>query len=179
MSPANKSRPNARAKILQAAEEAILRYGGLGLTLERTAELAGVSKGGLLYHFPDKDSLMLALIEGMIDRFDGVIEAEMKNGKSFVEAYLLASTKDRSAKAGRALIAVVAHNEELLQPLRKRYRVWQERLEAERDPTLATLIRYVIDGAWFSAILGLGQPGPQVTRKLNRKLLELVRGREQ
>jgi AcrR family transcriptional regulator len=36
--------------------------GAGSLTLEAVADVAGVSKGGLLYHFPTKD----ALIDGMV-----------------------------------------------------------------------------------------------------------------
>ena len=52
-----------RQKILTAASQ-IVQCKGLQLTLEAVAKEAGLSKGGLLYHFSNKE----ALIEGMIVR---------------------------------------------------------------------------------------------------------------
>ena len=53
-----------RQKILAAASQIVQCKGVAKLTLEAVAKEAGVSKGGLLYHFSNKE----ALIEGMIVR---------------------------------------------------------------------------------------------------------------
>ena len=44
-----------RKSILEAASRVTAREGALNLTLEAVAKEAGVSKGGLLYHFPAAD----------------------------------------------------------------------------------------------------------------------------
>jgi AcrR family transcriptional regulator len=46
------------------------------VTLEAVAAEAGVSKGGLLYHFPTKDALLEALVQDWLDRFEADVEAE-------------------------------------------------------------------------------------------------------
>ncbi|MCR2379329.1 TetR/AcrR family transcriptional regulator, partial [Salmonella enterica] len=51
-----------RQKILEAASQIVQCKGVAKLTLEAVAKEAGISKGGLLYHFANKE----ALIEGMI-----------------------------------------------------------------------------------------------------------------
>ncbi len=43
-----------RLLILDAASRVVLDKGASALTLESVAEQAGISKGGLLYHFPTK-----------------------------------------------------------------------------------------------------------------------------
>ena len=53
-----------RQKILTAASQIVQCKGVAKLTLEAVAKEAGLSKGGLLYHFSNKE----ALIEGMIVR---------------------------------------------------------------------------------------------------------------
>ncbi|MEO2167455.1 MAG: TetR/AcrR family transcriptional regulator, partial [bacterium] len=59
MAPAkNNSGKDTRAKILDAAEDLILEAGATGLILDEVARRAGVSKGGLLYHFPSKADLV-------------------------------------------------------------------------------------------------------------------------
>ena len=48
--------------ILEAANRIIRREGVAHLTIEAVAKEAGLSKGGVLYHFPSKE----ALVEGLI-----------------------------------------------------------------------------------------------------------------
>ena len=55
---ANKLRDN----LLDAAETVVMRQGIANLALDAVAAEAGVSKGGLLHHFPTKDRLVEALV---------------------------------------------------------------------------------------------------------------------
>lgn len=168
------ARARVRDRLLQAAQSVALRQGAVALTLERVAAVARVSKGGLLYHFPDKASLMLALIEAFCRVFDRQLDRQLKRGKNFAEAFVVASTRDDSAHAARALIAVVAHNPALLEPLRLRYAAWQKRLETTLDADEAALIRFAIDGIWFSQILQLPTPRKAVVEKMQKKLLKIA-----
>ena len=45
---------DCRQAILEAAERVVTEAGAAHLTLDAVAGKAGVSKGGLLYHFPSK-----------------------------------------------------------------------------------------------------------------------------
>ena len=49
--------------------------GAARLTLDVVAQAAGVSKGGLLYHFPSKESLLGALAQRYVDSMEQCIEA--------------------------------------------------------------------------------------------------------
>jgi AcrR family transcriptional regulator len=53
---------DAPSRILDASETLIIARGVGGLTLEAAAREAGVSKGGLLYHFASKEALIEALL---------------------------------------------------------------------------------------------------------------------
>lgn len=56
---------NSRA-ILEAGLEVFSAQGFRGATLDQIAEVAGLSKPNLLYYFPSKDSIYLALLEQML-----------------------------------------------------------------------------------------------------------------
>ena len=60
--------PLAREKVLDAFETVLLAEGERGATLDATAREAGVSKGGLLYHFASKEALVAGLLERMKQR---------------------------------------------------------------------------------------------------------------
>ncbi|MFC7430931.1 MULTISPECIES: TetR/AcrR family transcriptional regulator [unclassified Agrococcus] len=57
-------RPSAREAILDAFVEVVVEQGERAATLQAVAEHAGVSKGGLLYHFGSRE----ALVEGLAER---------------------------------------------------------------------------------------------------------------
>jgi len=52
-------------KICEAAMQLAIREGLLAMTLENVAKEAGISKGGVIYHFPSKDEL----VRGVLDYF--------------------------------------------------------------------------------------------------------------
>lgn len=54
---------SAREKILDAYEALLIEEGERAASLNAIARRAGVSKGGLLYHFPDKAAFVDALLE--------------------------------------------------------------------------------------------------------------------
>lgn len=56
---------NTRA-ILEAGLEVFSSQGFRGATLDQIAEVAGLSKPNLLYYFPSKDSVYLALLEQLL-----------------------------------------------------------------------------------------------------------------
>lgn len=64
---------DTKHRILTAAEEVVLRDGVAHLTLDAAAAQAGLSKGGVLYHFPSRD----ALVAGMVDKIIGEFETDI------------------------------------------------------------------------------------------------------
>ncbi len=80
-----------KLNLLEAASRVILSDGVAQLTLEAVALEANVSKGGLQYHYPTKDELIIAMNIHVIEQFRELIEKEIANGHSYHEAYLLAT----------------------------------------------------------------------------------------
>jgi len=170
-----------RSNLLKAANTLLLEQGANALTLDAVAARAGVSKGGLLYHFPSKD----ALIEGMVERylmdFEARIEAHLSGNEQptalgWARAYLEASLEPdpEGMAVSAALLAAVAVNPALLQPMQARYAVWQTRLEALSDPATAWLVRLALDGLWITDLLHLAPPTPDQRRALTQKLIRLI-----
>ncbi|ATZ11250.1 HTH-type transcriptional regulator RutR [Erwinia amylovora] len=56
-----------RSAILAAALEFFSQYGIHGTTLDKVAERAGVSKTNLLYYFPSKEELYIAVLKDLLD----------------------------------------------------------------------------------------------------------------
>lgn len=172
-----------RTAILTAANRVVLTEGVGSLTLEAVAREAGVSKGGLLYHFPSKH----ALIEGMISRLSEVFftrltvaldEDDAADDKGrWLRAYARATFagEEESLSVGAGLLAAVANTPDLLNPLRDNFARWQELAESDRlDPALATVIRLAVEGLWFADLLGFAPPTPPLRTQVLERILEMI-----
>jgi AcrR family transcriptional regulator len=169
-------------RIVTAAEDVVLRDGVGRLTLDAAAAEAGLSKGGVLYHFPTRDALVTAMVEKIIVEFEADIEqalVEERGPGSFTRAYLRATVTpsshhpDREDRLGAALIAAAAGQPSLLIPLQEAATRWQVRLEDDGlDPAVATLVRLACDGLWLCDLFGLAAPAhplrSQVAQALER-----------
>lgn len=56
-------RPSGRAAMIEAAERVARRDGPGAVTVDAVVKEAGISRGGLLYHFPSKLDLIRALLD--------------------------------------------------------------------------------------------------------------------
>src|SRR5258707_15265358 len=88
------AKESVRERILAAAMAVAKESGAGRLSLDAIAKRAGVSKGGLLYHFPKKDALMRALVEHHLAGIDAATRAPEGDGsrpnavaRAFIEAY--------------------------------------------------------------------------------------------
>jgi AcrR family transcriptional regulator len=158
-----------RDTILKSAETLIRKEGSQQLTLDRVAEKAQVSKGGLLYHFPSKEELVAGLVARTIEYFDrdlATAKAELPDrpGRNTL-AFVLASLEGRWAEdAGlsperldvfASAIAAASTDMKLVDPMREAYARWQALLEHDGiDPVTATIVRLAVDGLWFTEMFG-------------------------
>ena len=87
----------ARDRLLDAAERVVVESGATHLTLDAVAKSAGVSKGGLLYHFPSKE----ALLEGMLARHFEDVDAEISRRLANRGRRTARGTRRRAALNGK------------------------------------------------------------------------------
>jgi AcrR family transcriptional regulator len=176
---------DTKARILDAAEEVVLRDGVAHLTLDAAAAEAGLSKGGILYHFPTRDSLVAGMVAKIIEEFDRDIDSRLEDDGEpgcFTRAYIGATMEpsaprpDREDRLGAALIAAAAAEPDLLVPLQEAAARWQDRLEHDGlDRTTATVLRLACDGLWMCDLFGLAPPATERRAAVGRALDRLAR----
>jgi AcrR family transcriptional regulator len=161
-----------RDELLDAAESLLDDHGSQGLTLAAVAERAGVSKGGLLYHFASKEALIKGMIERLIGEFDTLVAAQDES--TYTRAYLKATfTAVESGRLRRwAVVTGAAGDPTLLAPLREAMCRWHsEGLDEEPDPVASRVVRLACEGLWEVAT---HCPDLIDHPALRRRLLELL-----
>ncbi len=174
-------RTTRKVEILHAASKIVSERGILNLTLEATALEAGVSKGGLLYHFPSKDALVKGMIDHLAENYqeklttivDNSVDVKGRWIKSYVEVTFKTPYENKDMQAG--LLAAKAVNGELLEPIRELYTTWQEEIENDGiDPTLATIIRLATDGIWLLELYDIHYMDKEKKEKVYQMLKSLA-----
>ena len=164
---------STRARILTAASDIIRDQGLERLTLEAVAKEAGLSKGGLLYHFPSKEALITGMVEELTSNYAADIQERVTNdsqargkwSRAYVESTF--SGLDNGFPMSSVLAAVLFTNPKLLEEMQTQYGIWQKKIENDGiDPVRASIVRLAVDGLWFSEVFGLSP--------LDQKLRERV-----
>lgn len=176
----------SRERILNAAEVRLLSQGPTGLVLDSIAADAGISKGGLLYHFPSKEALVAGLCKRMLDRFDRELESLSESDEepegAWTRAYLSSTVTDQgkpadnSAQLMAGILAALGRDSVHLETVREHFARWHRRIEADGiDRTTANIVRMAADGLWLSALLGLPQLDPAESERVIQALRDLTR----
>jgi AcrR family transcriptional regulator len=184
----SQARSLTRETILRAATQVILEKGVEALTLDAVAQQAGVSKGGLLYHFPNKNALVVGLVQQLIQEFEAALQEEYDQDDApgtpgqWVRAYVRATL--RMSQQTLALIArlsslIVEMPPELQKSVATYEERCRQRIEADGlDPVQATIIQLAIDGLWFSEVFQLSALDEARRTQVVERLLAMTQSPE-
>lgn len=119
-----------KAEILKAAQHIVVQHGVGQLTFDRIVKEAGVAKGTLLYHFKNKDNLLLELVKNYVEHLDeqlklGIAAAQNSSNtvaSGFAHWYRhFYATAQTNSSFGVAILSYSAQNETLRAPIREWY----------------------------------------------------------
>ena len=152
------ARASNREELLKAAVRVASQHGAAALTLDAVAQQAGVSKGGLLYHFASKDELLRGLLAWELDGFEAELEEQTRTDArpgAFLRAYLALSIQPGAARVPLGVLSAYAFEPGVLDEVRVRLRDWQARATQDvHDQAAALTLLLAADGAWLAALLG-------------------------
>ncbi len=152
----------AREKILAAAAEIVREAGAGNMSLDAVAARAGVSKGGLLYHFSSKAKLFEAMVEEFVseeyERFQERQRHHEGGANGGVHAYLDLFVDDRKKcqPPPSGLLAALAENPDFLKPVQAYEREILDQMRATAsDPALAVITLLVVHGVRAMELLSI------------------------
>lgn len=160
---------NSKEKILDACVHLVEEVEGAELTLETAARAAGLTKPGLMYHFPTKEALMLGVIEhltgkwkaAMLEALDNIgVTFEQATAAERIRAYVEAAASHRFGRADFAILSDAAYRPTLIAAWERSVEKWFESptdMPAAERARLA-VARLAADGLWMAEATNLFAP---------------------
>lgn len=180
-------RESKREAALEAAKRVVQRDGVTALSYESVATEAQLTKGGLLYHFPSREELLLALHEYVAGAWENSMRRESGEGEpagldeqSKTAAYVRASQNPDRAELLLTLEAAT-QNQEAHKIWSGIYERWAAPLPATLDDAAAIrcfIARLAADGLWLYESINEQRIDPQVREQLVEEIIALDDGQD-
>jgi len=176
---------SARDRVLDAYETLLIEHGPGAATLDGVAAAAGVSKGGLLYHFASKDALVSGLLDRLRERSAADADAIRSAPDGPVAYYIRTSAPGGGVAGGvtRTYLAVLrlADGSRTGQAVRDALAVVDAdafaALQAELgDPVVTWLAQLVGDGLYLRTLTGTPLPSGLDVEMLLERMRGCLRG---
>ncbi|MFZ4453996.1 TetR/AcrR family transcriptional regulator [Salibacterium aidingense] len=166
-------------QILEGASKVVAEQGLHRLTLDAVAKECGLSKAGLIHHFPNKEALITAMNEQVADRFSESIEDAYRQQSSYNKAYLNGSLKELNGpevlNVSTSLLAAAATNRELIKPWNEKYQEIDDKMKQDGvSEELAQIVRLVSDGLWFANMFDLLPLSEQEQENIKTYIFEWI-----
>ncbi len=176
---------DTRDRILAALRTLLAGGGTDAATLENVAAEAGVSKGGLLYHFPSKQDLFRGLLTqtrdavtaelGALDTADDVVRAFLdysaprdEQERGFIMALITAIRSDQAGAAAEQ----DPDDYQVAALFADLFAAWEAPIRAAVDDQVtAEIILQVGNGMYLAAVCGLPAPDPALLQRVIERLL--------
>lgn len=181
------------APILDAAERVALRDGVGHVTLDAVAKEAGLSKSGLIHHYPSKDALIGALVRRKIESWGNACDAAMDGllasgesspgTKGLIQACFECpegeggadQSDEDSRRRGCVVVAALVHDAKHINPVRSMHRKIDKRLAADDlPPGVADVIHLALNGLWFNWVFNLNDLTPERMEAIRAALGDII-----
>lgn len=179
------ARPDSRQAILDAAETIVGQSGAARMTLDAVAKRSGVSKGGLIYHFPTKEALLQAMIDRMMKRADLMREEIRKkypdegSNHLAVEMRVFQQGAQQKRPQSVALLAAIAANPDLTSGTREEMsRHFNAHIASPRDFHRSAILFLAALGMHFLDLLNLSFLTKEQKEEIQKELLRLAKSGE-
>ncbi|MYM85495.1 TetR family transcriptional regulator [Duganella sp. FT50W] len=175
------TRLSNRNTLLDVLESLISEHSVHDVTLDEVALRAGVTKGGLIYHFKSKEALLLALVDRMRIRVESHCVDPTEVGKKTLRKFLTDrinyafSMQQKEKRTMANLLVVTSSYPSLLGPVKVMYHSGIEALEgASEQAGLLLSVWTALDGFVLLEMLNLHHFSELEKKEMKAALLNLV-----
>lgn len=156
--------------ILDGASKICSEQGLSAVTIQAVAEMADVTKGGVLHHYASKQILVDAMMQYQLQKLDELLDTAIARDPEpfgrFTRAYILCTFEIPEETFSISLLTDPG--------LKQQWIVWfRERLERHKDtdssPTLE-IVRLAVDGFWLTKVTNTTEIVATDTQVLKERL---------
>jgi AcrR family transcriptional regulator len=171
---------NTREDLLNACEHVLREHGITHLSLDRVAQHAKISKGGVLHHFPTKQALIMGVVERLIGRFRQLVEKHYQLesvGKGrWLKAYVRASfdVDAPTIELGK-ILGLTSEIDALAEVMIQDALYWQARFAEDGiSPVMTLIIQRAADAQWIEEMIGVFEIKNASSQDILECLLDMI-----
>lgn len=170
--------PKAKRKILDAARDIVEHSGAGALTFDELARVSGITRGGITYHFPTKDALLLGLLDRDMEQWQESEAACTPTDLScprqceligFIRSHTSEDDSRRRFVAG--MLSAAVHHPALLDGCREEIRAQYRAATWDEAELRAHVLRLAACGLFWDEVFQFNSL-PAETRRRFTELLE-------
>jgi AcrR family transcriptional regulator len=170
----------SRKKAIDAALSILTREGVGGLTFDALSRESGISKGGLLHQFRNKQGVLRALLERQREQFEQIASEHLASGGAArpepslsAQIAIYRESANQPHSVARAVLAALIESPALLDDLKTHDATKMEQLQTEAKDLELSLLRYfAASGIAFNSLLGLSVMPDALRDSLFERLLD-------
>lgn len=172
------------ASVFAAVTELILRGGVPAVTLSAVCRAAGISKGGLMHHFPTKEAMVHSFVSHSCDAclsqthrtLAGVRPGEGRRTLAFIDSMLRQPAMCDSEESRELSAVMIALTQGSFTDIGLRYYDTLHReLRNDGIPrAVVNLVLTTIDGLWFQSTCVPNETVEKLARQLRGQLRRIV-----
>lgn len=172
-------RESNRDKILAAVVRLIERDGFTAVTFDAVAAETGITRGGIIYHFPSREELILATHHHLAREWEEQLRALAPDPESPSDrytAYIQSCTRD-ATRAELLMMLESIKDERQTQVWSALIDHWAPPVPKDDDPVAMAhfLARIAADGLWAHRAMGGRRLPPEARAVITRAILDMVR----
>lgn len=150
-------RPSKKEEILNAAVDLIERENLEAVSYEALAEASGMSKSGIVYHFPSRDEIMRSLHQYLADQWEQELERAAGGPAHTVDATTrlraMVLSLSQSATKAELLVEIDARSNaefaEIWRQVDERWTSSPGDIENDEVQRASYLVQVLADGLWL------------------------------
>ena len=168
--------PKARQKVIDASRRIVMERGAGALTFDEIAQVSGLTRGGITYHFPTKQHLLRALVAHDIEQWKHV-EADNCPGDcptetaeliAFIRAHTSEEPDRRRFVAG--MLSAATLDPPILDPARDYERARMADIDWTQQNLKLQVLRMAAMGLFWADLFEC----PDVPAEARRRMVEVL-----
>lgn len=172
-------RTSKRAEILDAAIAVIEAEGITAVTFDSVATASGITRGGVIYHFPSRDELIGAIHQHLANLWEQQLEAECDKpaAESSEGERLIAYIRTAATPATRAQVHMILDSYNTAH-----YQMWSDVLDRwaphpsspDESSSRRSLALLAADGLWLNDLVGSVPIAPNERMSMAEDIIDLL-----